>query len=62
MKLKKKFLLLILNITLIFLYHDRLDAYSLNVHEKITEQVIKQNEAKLNKYLVNIGLINGVEE
>jgi len=62
MKMKKKILILILNITLIFLYHDRLDAYSLNVHEKITEKVIKQNEEKLNKYLGNIGLINGMEE
>ncbi len=62
MKMKKKILILTLNITLIFLFHIRLDAYSLKVHERITEEVIKQTEVKLNQYLKNIGLSKGVNE
>ncbi len=37
-------------------------AYSLGVHEKITYNVIEQNKTKINGYLKNIGLDNGINE
>lgn len=60
--MKKKVIILFFCIASIIIFQKNLNAYSLKVHEQITIEVINQNKAKLNKYLTDIGLPNGVED
>ncbi|TAL23360.1 MAG: hypothetical protein EPN94_09545 [Nitrospirae bacterium] len=59
--MKNKFLFLILIFSVIFLYHSKSSAYSIDVHRKITEKVIKLNEEKISKYISSAtGLSDGI--
>jgi hypothetical protein len=60
--MKKKALVCFLSIISVILFHIKLDAYSTDVHENISKEVINQNVQRLNDYLKNIGLSNGVIE
>jgi hypothetical protein len=60
--MRQKLFVLILCVISVFLYQERLFAYSLAVHKQITIQLIDQNKQVLNNYLKNIGLSNGVDE
>ena len=60
--MKRRFLIWVFILISIILYQENLEAYSTEVHRRITISVIDQNIQKLNSYLKDIGLPNGVTE
>jgi len=61
--MRQKLFIWILIVVNVFLYQDKLYAYSLAVHTKITDETINQNKGKINKYINDYtGLTNGVDE
>ncbi|MDP3298315.1 MAG: hypothetical protein Q8N09_12150 [Thermodesulfovibrionia bacterium] len=58
----KVLILLIISVMGTIMCNEHLYAYSLQVHTEITKRVIDQNKTKLNNYLTDIGLINGIDE
>jgi len=60
--MRRRFLVGIISLILIISYQENLDAYSTNVHIEITTQIIEKNIEKLNNYLKELGLVNGITE
>jgi len=61
--MKRVFLFLIFCLLTNLLYQERLDAYSTEVHRRITQQVIKKNLSQLNIYVNDYtGLTKGMDE
>ena len=60
--MKKQLLIWVFVLISMISYRENLDAYSTEIHRRITSNAIDQNIGKLNEYLEGIGLSNGVLE